>query len=274
MPIYTSLSNQVYIGYPILKEREETENVHELDRYYTTIVVAKNMQGTVLIVNKYDDLKQRIVMTAAEWDWLGHNREEINQLWTHNNPEEGKNGLYYESGGDKKTLYIKLTTYQVKHGSKKVTKLNISRFYKKKSGLAFMSQYHIRMSKFEWDQLMQDYDEINEYFLSDHSREVQEWSNQQALSYETEENPTHQSSSRAVRPLTWSPSSTIEPLQYVDEMQLSQQRRRSQQKQNLPTEPTSALRLRQASYFYLLGQTKNKQKKLIIFVITNELYQQ
>ena len=105
--------NQIYIGYPILKEREEGENLHELDRYYTTIVVAKNMEGAVFIVNKYDDLKQKLYLTTAEWDWLGKNREEINQLW--HSQGEG-NGLYYENCGNQ-TLYIKLTTYQVKHGS-------------------------------------------------------------------------------------------------------------------------------------------------------------
>ena len=240
MPIYTGLSNQVYIGYPILKEREEGKNFHELDRYYTTIIVAKNMQGTVFIVNKYDDLKQKVCLTAAEWDWLGKNREEINQLW--HSQGEG-NGLYYENCGNK-TLYIKLTTYQVKHGSKKVTKLNICRFYKKKSGLAFMSQYHIRMSRFEWDQLMQDYDEINEYFLSEHSREVQEWNSQQALTYKNEENPSQQSrnSSSAALPMPppSSPSAMLHPL-YIDEPRLSQQQQQQiQQKQTLSTEPISA----------------------------------
>ena len=52
-----------------------------------------------------------------------------------------------------------------------------------------MSQYHIRMSRFEWDQLMQDYHEINEYFLSEHSQEVQEWNSQQALNYKNDDNP-------------------------------------------------------------------------------------
>ena len=47
MPIYTSVSNQVYIGYSILKEREDAENMHEMDRYYTTIVLAKNVQGNI-----------------------------------------------------------------------------------------------------------------------------------------------------------------------------------------------------------------------------------
>ena len=242
MPIYTSVSNQVYIGYPILKEREDAQNMHEMDRYYTTIVVAKNVQGNVFIVNKYDDLKQKLCLTAAEWDWLGKNREEINQLW-HSQAGEG-NGLYYENCSNK-TLYIKLTTYQVKHGSKKITKLNICRFYKKKSGLAFMSQYHIRMSRFEWDQLMQDYDEINNYFLCEHGREVQEWNSQQALSYKNEENPSQQSSSsssssRALPlPIPLSPSSMLQPL-YIDEQQLNQQKRQPQQKQSLTTEPTSA----------------------------------